>query len=326
MTDSALPDRPSEGDLQTLTEVRRKANDYLASAKAENTRRAYRADFEHFAAWCASHGVPALPSTPEVVTLYVAAQADTLRVSTIERRLSAINYAHRSAGYDVPTLHPGLRETMKGIRRTHGAKKEGKAPLAVDELLKLVACLPDNLAGLRDRAILLLGFAGAFRRSELVGLDVEDVRFVAEGAIIRVRRSKTDQDAVGAEVGIARGAEPRSCPVVALRAWLYAAKLTGGPLFHPIDRHGHVRESRLSPYSISQIVQRTVVASGIESEGPTMFGAHSLRSGHATVAAREGAHERAIMRQGRWTSERTVRGYIRHASLFVENSSARLRL
>ena len=297
---------------------------YIALAKAENTRRAYSSDWAHFEAWCASHGALALPAEAETVAAYVLDHAESLKPSTLARRLNAISFRHRGAGYESPTGTAATREILKGIRNSRGARKDGKAALSVSDVRAMVESLPATLAGQRDRAIILLGFAGAFRRSEIVGLDVADLARVPEGFIVTVRRSKTDQGGLGHEVGIARG--NATCPVREVEAWLDASGIKDGPLFRPIDRHGNMRAARLSGYAVALIVHRAAAAAHLTPAAGEAFGAHSLRAGHATAAARAGVEERSIMRQGRWRSESTVRGYIRHGSLFTENSSARLGL
>ena len=317
---------PASNTPYDMVKAGRRANDYMAAAKAANTTRAYAADWKHFANWCESHGLAALPSSPEVVTLYVSEHAGALKVSTIERRLNAINFRHRQQGFEAPTVHPGLRETMKGIRKAHGTRRDGKPALSIDDIRAIANTLPETMAGKRDRALILLGFAGAFRRSELVALNVADVVPVAEGLEVTVKRSKTDQDGQGSEVGIARGAALATCPVRAVEEWLTASGAAEGPVFRAVDRHGRVRRSALSGYAVCLIVQRAAAAAGVAAPQGDTFGAHSLRAGHATSAARAGIEERTIMRQGRWKSEKTVRGYIRHGSLFVDNSSGRLGL
>jgi integrase len=297
----------------------------MASAKAANTLRAYAADWRHFADWCNGHSLQALPASPETVTAYVAHCAARYRVSTVERRLNAIRWEHRRHGVEAPA-HPGLREAMQGIRRAHGTAPLAKAALSVADLRAMVTALPDTLAGTRDRALILLGFAGAFRRSELVSLAVADVAFVPEGLMIQVRRSKTDQDGRGDTVGVSYGASAATCPVRSLSAWLNESGIATGPILRAIDRHGNVSPAALSGYAVAVIVKRTALAAGLPEATAMTMGAHSLRAGHATAAARAGVEERAIMRQGRWRSEKTVRRYIRHGNLFAENSSAQLGL
>lgn len=306
-----------------LVETARKANGYISRAKSDNTRRAYAADWRAFTDWCAEHRVTPLPVEPSALALYLTDMADKYKVSTIERRLGAINFEHKKAGHPAPSTHPGVRELLQGIRRELGAARTGQTPLLTDEIRAMVEAVPETPAGDRDRALILLGFAGALRRSELAALQRKDIRFTPQGMVVTVSRSKTDQDGHGAEVGIERGAHPATDPVRAVLAWIEAAKLEDGPLFRSVDKHGHIRVTGLSGYGITIIIQRAAERAGLVVEG-SAISAHSLRAGHATAAAEAGAEERSIMRQGRWKTERTVRGYIRHGSLFTENSSGKL--
>jgi len=211
------------------------ASDFARAEKAEATRRAYRADFDAFRAWCAGRGVSHLPATPETVAAFLAAEANRgLKPASIGRRLAAVRYAHKLAGHEPPTNSEAVRATMRGIRRTVGAAPARKAPATADHVRAMAAMTKDTLGGLRDRAVLLLGFAGAFRRSELVALDVADVEECDEGLRVHIRRSKTDQEGQGATIAIMRGSV--ACPVKALQAWLSAAAITQGALFRPVEK------------------------------------------------------------------------------------------
>src|SRR6266478_1310488 len=194
------------------------AVDLAQAEKAVSTRKAYGTDFRLFKTWCDTKGVSALPAAPETVAAYLAAQARTSRPSTLGRRVAAIRYAHKLAELPLPTDAEGVKATMRGIRRTLGSAKIRKAPAVAAAMLGMVAGAPDNLAGLRDRALLLLGFAGAFRRSELVALDVNDIEETEAGLRVTIRYSKTDQDGQGVTIAIARG--DVACPVKPLRGWL----------------------------------------------------------------------------------------------------------
>jgi integrase len=299
------------------------ANAYAASAKARNTRRAYEADAAAFDSWCKSHGLVALPATPGTVATYLASLADSGRkASTIERALAGIAHAYRSAGHPWEKGAHQVREVMAGIRRGVGTAPAQKAPVEEAELVAMMSkCSLDNLAGLRDRAVIALGWFGAFRRSELVALDVTDVRFVRNGLVVRLRRSKTDQEAQGAEKAVAYQGDGTVCPVRAVKDWLDAAKLTVGPLFRGIDRHGNMGVTRLSDKTVERVVKRVAEAAGLD---PKLFAGHSLRAGFATTAARKGKGLDAIMRQTGHRSERVARRYIRHGTLFVDNATAKL--
>ncbi len=330
-TDGLTSGAPDEAVALAAAEVRRQlgraavaARDYAARAKAPNTLRAYRADWADFAAWCARYDLPALPAAPATVALYLAALADGGRkASTLQRRLSAISQAHQVAGLDTPTREALVRLTWAGIRRTIGTAQDGKAPLVTADLRRLVAALPEGLPGVRDRALLLVGFAGAFRRAELVGLDVADVRATRDGLIATIRHSKTDQEGQGRAVGLPYGSHPATCSVRALADWRDAGAIAAGPLFRRIDRHGNVGAARLSDRAVALIVQRAAAAAGLD---PADYAGHSLRSGLATAAAQAGVSERAIMAQTGHRAVTMVRRYIRDGSLFRENAAASVGL
>jgi site-specific recombinase XerD len=304
-------------------ESRERARDYASDAVAANTRRAYRADWRDFAAWCAEQHRTALPALPETVAVYLAALAGHRKTSTISRRLSAIAQAHKTAGLDSPTTDAAVRQVLAGIRRRHGTQQKGKEAALTADVRAMVGTLEASLAGQRDRALLLLGFAGAFRRSELVALDVADVTRTRDGLVVQVRRSKTDQEGAGRQVGIPYGSTPGTCPVRAVADWLEVAGLAAGPLFRPIDRHGNLRPRRLTDQSVALVVKRAVRAAGLD---PSVYAGHSLRSGLATAAAQAGVSERAIMEQTGHKSLPIVRRYIRRGSLFTENAAAKVGL
>jgi site-specific recombinase XerD len=322
MPDALLPP-PSPDELPaTLDALEAEARSYLRASKAANTRRAYRADLADFTLWCADHHLERLPASPETIALYLTALAGRgAKASTIQRRLSAISQAHQLAGHDPsPTGDPLVRTTMAGIRRTLGMAPHQKAPAMTPELRRMVkTCPEDTLAGRRDRVILLLGFAGGFRRSELVALDVDDIEETADGLKVRVARSKTDQEAMGREVGIPWGQHPETCPVRALRAWYEQAEITEGPVFRAVNRHDQLQEGRLTDQSVARIVKRAAQRAGLD---PAKYAGHSLRAGLATAAAAGGAPERAIMKQTGHRSVEMVRRYIRSGSLFQENAAA----
>lgn len=290
---------------------------YLLASRAGATRAAYRRDAEHFAAWCDARGLDSLPAEPATVARYLVDQAERLRVATLNRRLTAIAQAHQAHGLDSPAGALLVRKVLAGIRRVKGVAQRGKTPLLPDDLRLMVAALGDGLSDRRDRALLLLGFAGALRRSELVGLDVADVEPRPQGLVITLRRSKTDQEGAGARKGIPRG-RPETCPVRAVAAWAQAAGLVDGPLFRPVDRHGNVGAARLADYTVVRVVKRLTAAIGLD---PAEYGGHSLRAGLATAAAAAGRAERDIMRQTGHASVTMVRRYIREGELFRDNAA-----
>lgn len=309
--------------LVSLDLLDEQARAYVDEAVAANTRRAYRADWEAFTAWCALHAVPALPTEPSTLVLYLTDQAAVLKTSTLQRRLAAIAQAHRLAGHPSPTEDITVRTVWRGIRRTKGTAQAAKQALLVHELRALLGVLPISPLGVRDRALLLLGFAGAFRRSELVALDVADLVVGPDGVTVTIRRSKTDQEGVGQRVGIPYGRHRDTCPVLALTTWLELAQFTSGPIFRPITRHGAILPTRLSDRAVARIVQRVAAAAGLD---PARYAGHSLRAGLATSAALAGAEERDIMRQTRHQSLTVARRYIRAGSLFRNNAAATVGL
>ena len=257
--------------------------------------------------------------------MYLTALAATHRPATITRRLTAITKAHQAEGLPSPATVAELAvgETLKGIRRTLGTAQRAKTPLLTADLLQVLAHLPPGLAGTRDRALLLVGYAGAFRRSELAALALEDLAWVEEGAVVTLRRSKTDQAGQGRAVAIPRGAHAATCPVRALRQWIEQAGLATGPIFRPVDRHGKLRRGRLHPNAVGAIVQRALQRAGFEAG---KYGGHSLRAGFATQAAKNGATAFDIMRQTGHRSVQTVSRYVREAQIFKDAPAGKLGL
>jgi integrase len=309
--------------LRQLTAVAEQARDYAAAAKAANTLRGYRADWRDFAGWCERHRLEALPAAPETVAFYLTDLASSRKTATLQRRLSAIAQAHQAAGHPPPTKDAAVKAVWAGIRRTHGTAQAGKAPALTADVRAMVATLPEKRIGDRDRALLLLGFAGAFRRSELVGLDVADVAAMRDGLVVTLRRSKTDQEGAGRPVGIPYGSNPATCPVRALEAWRAAAAIADGALFRGVDRHGRLLPGRLSDRAVARVVQRAAAAAGLD---PARYAGHSLRAGLATAAAAANVPERVIALQTGHRSMKILRRYIRQGSLFTENAAAAVGL
>ncbi len=316
MTDAATTETRAVVPAAAVSEQTR---EYLVASKAAATVRAYRSDLADFERWCAELGRAALPAAPETVADYLAAQAAHGRkAATITRRLSAIAQAHKMAGLPSPTADPLVRLTAAGIRRTIGTAPRQVAPILIDDLRAMLAALPGDLRGLRDRALLLVGFAGGMRRSELVGLDVADVEFRPEGLLLHLRRSKTDQEGAGRLVAIVAGHHPRTDPVAALGDWLESAGINSGPVFREVDRAERVGEGRLSTMAVARTVKRSAARVGID---PAHVAGHSLRAGLATSAAAAGAPERSIMATTGHMSTAMVRRYIRQGSAFMESAS-----
>jgi site-specific recombinase XerD len=295
------------------------AVDLAKAEKALSTRKAYGTDFRIFMAWCDAKGVSALPASPETVAAFLAAESRTAKPSTLGRRIAAIRYAHKLAHLDTPTDSEAVKATLRGIRRTFGGAKVRKAPAVAAKMHSMIATAPDRLSGLRDRALLLLGFAGAFRRSELVALDVADIAETKAGLLVTIRRSKTDQEGEGVTIAIARG--DIACPAQALREWLDAAGVETGPIFRSINKAGTVAQERLTDRSVANIVKAYAEQAGFDA---STFSGHSLRSGFLTSAAAKGASIFKMMDVSRHKSVDTLRGYVRDAELFKDHAGAGL--
>jgi site-specific recombinase XerD len=291
---------------------------YAEAEKAPATRRAYATDWHDFAAWCGARGATAMPAHQGIVAAYLSAMADEgRRASTIGRRAAAIGYHHKIAGHEPPTSSEGVKAVLRGIRRTIGSAKQGKAPATADLLMQMVALCPDNMIGRRDRALLCLGFAGAFRRSELCALEVEDLVEVPDGLRIQIRRSKGDQEGQGQEVAIPRGYKLR--PVEAVQTWLAAAEISSGPVFRAVGRGGRVSRKALADDSAARVVKRCAKRVGLDDGA---YSGHSLRSGFLTSAAETGASIWKLSEVSRHKSLDTLRGYVRRVDLFKEHAGA----
>jgi integrase len=266
-----------------------------------------------------------LPASTEAVILYATdlTKNQGKKWNTLSRRLAAISQLHQRAGFDSPTRAWAMKQFLAGLRRELGVAAARKKPVLVADLKKILDQLPDSLLGKRDRALLLLGFTGALRRSELVALDVRDLEQTSEGLVVCIRRSKTDQEGEGRKVGIPEGSDPATCPIRGVEQWLSAANIRSGPVFRVMNRHGQVLPNRLSGEGVAIVVKRSVEKLGYN---PALFSGHSLRAGLATSAAAAGKGERAIMNQTGHRSVTTVRRYIRDGNLFRENAADGLGL
>lgn len=285
--------------------------DLLHASIADNTRRAYRSDLAHFVAWGGS-----IPSGPDVVAAYLAEWAGRLAVASLARRVASISRAHTSQGLPSPTRSELVTGTLKGIRRKFGIAQVQVLPVLREDLIAMVADLRGT-KGIRDRALLLLGFAGAFRRSELVSLNVQDLTFLDRGVVVHLRRSKTDQEGEGRKLGIpfARGA---MCPVRATKAWLDHAAIAEGAIFRSLDRYEGVSDSRLSSGAVAQIVKAGARKIGLD---PRRYSGHSLRAGLITSAAKLGVSIWKIKAQSGHRSDAMVSRYVRDEDLFNNNAA-----
>ncbi len=282
--------------------VSRRVEALLKSAQAVNTVRAYESDLQQFRAWGGR-----IPARPEIVAEYLAELAKTRTFATIARRKAAIAAAHRQRGYRSPCDANVVRATLAGIRRS-GKKGRGQArPLLADQLVEVISRIADDLRGCRDKAILLVGFAGAFRCSELAGINVEDCGRRGAELIIKLRKSKTDQEGKGREVVIPPGANG-VCPVTALIDWLERSKIRSGALFRALAVGDCVSERRIGAGAVGSIVKTSVLLAGLD---PRQYSAHSLRSGYVTSAALKGVPLWQIKRQTGHSRETMVETYIR---------------
>ncbi|MDH6372899.1 site-specific recombinase XerD [Paenibacillus sp. PastF-3] len=291
---------------------------YLGNSKAENTKKAYESDWRDFQNWCLKFNLISLPATAHTINLYLSSLAlSGIKVATIQRRVSALVKAHEYAKYENP-VDITVRDTVAGIRREHGSKETGKKPILVEMIKQMINQVPENNKGIRDKSLLLLGFAGAFRRSELTALDVEDIQESSGGLIVQIKKSKTDQEGEGELIGIPYGSQPLTCPVQAYLNWLKISGIQNGPIFRKVNRHGQIGINRLSDRAVADVIKLYIRKCGFDADD---FSGHSLRSGLATSAAMAGKNEREIMGQTRHTSEKMVRKYIRMGTLFHENAA-----
>src|SRR5262245_53497735 len=300
-----------------------RARDYRAKAKAANTLAAYRSDWNDFTTWCRTHLRESLPAEPSRVALYITDLAERCKPSTITRRLATISQAHQQAGHATRTSAPIVRDVLQGIKREKGTAPAAKTAAVTTIIRAMVETLDDDLKGTRDRALILVGFAGAFRRSELVALTAADVQFTNDGLIVKLPHSKTDQARVGETKGIPYGSTPTTCPVRALRAWLDAAGIAEGPIFRPINRWRQLQPKALTGHAVAELVKQLAERAGYD--GAT-FSGHSLRAGLATAAAAAGVAYHAIKKQTGHKSDQVLQRYIREGSLFRENAAAKVGL
>ena len=311
---------------------------FLGAAAADNTKRAYAGDFRHFVRWCEREGRASMPASPEDIANYLAElatghvdadpgvepAAEARATATIKRRVAAIRLAHKAAGHVDPTGHVVVERTLAGIVRTLWSRQDRSHPLTKERLAQAVRAIEDgSLRALRDRTLLLVGFAGAFRRSELVAIRVEDVTFSDAGVLIDVRRSKTDQVGRGHTKAIPRLPGPRRlCPARSLTDWCERSGITAGPVFRGLTRAGDVRGTALHDGEVSRIVKRAVAATGLD---PAGYSGHSLRAGFVTTARAEGVPDHLVMTQTGHTDPRSLAIYTRPEDLFVANPLAWLR-
>lgn len=286
--------------------------EFVRNSLAEASQRAFRSDLGLFLAW---GGV--IPATADIVANYLAAHAGTHKSATLARWTASISKAHRLAGYESPTGTELVRATIRGIRRTHGSDQRRAAPISRANLIAMTEAFTDRPRDLRDKALLLIGFAGALRRSELVGLNYDDITLVDEGIVLTIRRSKTDQLGKGRKIGIPFG-RPALCAVIAFVAWQTRDNLNAGPIFRRIDKHGNVGTDRLSAEAVCSIIRERASVAGLDAP---QYSGHSLRAGLATSAARAGVSSWKIRSQTGHASDAMLARYVRDGELWVGNAA-----
>jgi site-specific recombinase XerD len=293
---------------------------YLQLALSPSTQKFYGIDISIFVDWCNKNQLNALPAAHATVVLFLVSQVNEgkIKSATLVRRLAAIKLYHESRGHETPTQHPGVKAVLKGIKRDQGTAARKKAPATAERIESMIAHCPDTPIGLRDKALLLLGFSGAFRRSELVALTVNDIERTPEGIKVTIRQSKTDQEGQGQVIAIPNGVRFRG--VDALYAWLEAANIKEGYLFRSIKKGGQIQAQALSDRSIANIVKHYAGKAGLTVSD---FSGHSLRAGFITSGAAAGADLFKLMEVSRHKKPETVLGYVRESKLFENHAGER---
>ena len=311
-------------DLKSLHEA---TLNNLKSSKANNTLRAYKSDFKDFGTFCAKHGLNSLPSEPKIVSIYLTHLSKNSKISTIRRRLVSISMVHKLKGHYLDTKHPIITENLLGIKRVKGSIQKGKKPILINHLKSIINVIDEQNAEeikkLRDRTLILIGFGGGFRRTELISIDHEDLEFVIEGLKITVRRSKTDQFGEGMIKGLPYFSNENYCPVISLKRWLEVSKIKSGPIFRRFSKGSLLTDKRLTDQSVVLLMKEYLNLAGIENKN---FSGHSLRAGFATVAAESGADERSIMAMTGHKTTQMVRRYIREANIFKNNALNKIKI
>ncbi len=311
-------------DLKSLHEA---TLNNLKSSKANNTLRAYKSDFKDFGAFCAKHGLSSLPSEPKIVSIYLTHLSKNSKISTLRRRLVSISMVHKLKGHYLDIKHPIITENLLGIKRVKGSIQKGKKPLLINHLKSIINVIDEQkceeIKKLRDRSIILIGFGGGFRRTELISLDHEDLEFVPEGLKITIRKSKTDQFGEGMIKGIPYFSNEIYCPVISLKKWLEVSKIRSGPVFRRFSKGSFLKEKRLTDQSVVLLMKEYLKLAGIENKN---FAGHSLRAGFATAAAESGADERSIMDMTGHKTTQMVRRYIREANIFKNNALNKIKI
>ena len=287
----------------------------LRNSKAQNTLRAYASDFRHFKNFCIDNNVKYLPSDPRIISLYLTKLAKTSKFSTLKRRIASISVIHKMKGHYLDTKHPIIIENLLGIKRVNGSNQKAKKPILINDLKLIINVIDEtkqvNKRKIRDKAIILVGFSGGFRRSELVNIEYEDIEFVNEGVKIVIKRSKTDQSGEGMTKAIPYFDNKSFCPVISLKNWIDNSEAKSGKIFDISDK------------SVALIIKKYASLSGLD---PNKYGGHSLRSGFATSTAESGAEERNIMAMTGHKTSQMVRRYIQEANLFKNNALNKIKI
>jgi len=300
----------------------------LKSSKADNTIRAYRSDFKDFNLFCAKHAFKPLPTDPKIVSLYLTyLSTKDSKMSTLRRRLVSIGMIHKLKGHYLDTKHPLIIENLMGIKRKKGSFQKGKKPILINHLKAIIDVINqekiEEIKKIRDKTLILLGFGGGFRRTELVSIDYEDIDFVLEGVKITIKKSKTDQFGEGMLKGIPYFSNPTYCPVIHLKKWIEISKINNGPIFRRFSRGCSLSETRLTDQSVVLLIKSYLTLAGIENKN---YSGHSLRSGFATVSAESGADERSIMAMTGHKTTQMVRRYIKEGNLFKNNALNKIKI
>jgi len=312
-------------DLKALQE---ETLNNLKSSKSLNTIRAYKSDFKDFGAFCAKHNFKTLPTDPKIVSLYLTyLSGRDAKMSTLRRRLVSISMIHKLKGHYLDTKHPVIIENLMGIKRTKGSFQRGKKPLLINQLKAIINVINkekiDEIKKIRDKTIILVGFGGGFRRTELISIDHEDLEFVPEGVKITIKRSKTDQFGEGMIKGLPYFSNQEYCPVVHLKKWLEISKIKNGSIFRRFTKGCSLSKNRLTDQSVVLLIKDYLNLAGIENKN---YSGHSLRSGFATVSAESGADERSIMAMTGHKTTQMVRRYIKEANLFKNNALNKIKI
>ena len=302
----------------------------LKNSKANNTIRAYKSDFRDFGGFCAKNGLKSLPADPKVVSLYMTyLSTKDAKMSTLRRRLVSIGVIHRLKGHYLDMKHPIIIENLMGIKRKKGSYQKGKKPILINHLKLMIEAIDKDTSDetgirkLRDKTIILLGFAGGFRRIELISIDFEDLEFVSEGVKIFIRKSKTDQFGEGMIKGLPYFTNQKYCPVWHLKKWLEISEIKSGPIFRRFSKGLNLGNNRLTDQSVALFLKKHLSNAGIENQN---YSGHSLRSGFATATAESGADERSIMAMTGHKTTQMVRRYIQEANLFKNNALNKIKI